>query len=265
MTPQLPSLDELREVGLSLDRHEGVLTITLDRPEQRNAQRPAMWRRLAQIGEWVGHARPHAVIVQAEGTSFSAGLDRAMFTAEGIPGEPSLLALGRSTGEELESFIQGAQSGFRWFGEVESISIAAVRGHAVGAGFQLALACDICIPHPDAVFAVRETPLGLVPDLGGTLPLVAGAGLGQALEACLTGRFVTATELHGWGLALSPVEEPEAHARSLAAAIASLPTGSASALKGLLVGVDQDLRAAQWERERRVQIERIRSLASLIP
>ena len=74
------------------------------------------------------------------------------------------------------------------------MSIAAVQGHAIGAGFQLALACDLRVVADDVQFAMRETSLGLVPDLTGTHPLVGLVGYARALEICVTGRFVHAEE-----------------------------------------------------------------------
>ena len=74
------------------------------------------------------------------------------------------------------------------------MSIAAVQGHAIGAGFQLALACDLRILADDAKLCMKEPALGLVPDLTGTKPLVDIVGLPRAIELCLTARTVAAEE-----------------------------------------------------------------------
>ena len=74
------------------------------------------------------------------------------------------------------------------------MSVAAVRGHAIGAGFQLALACDLRVLADDAKLCMKEPALGLVPDLTGTKPLVDIVGLPRALELCLTARIVDAAE-----------------------------------------------------------------------
>lgn len=239
-----------------------ILTLTLDQPDRRNAQTPLTWRSLAGVGEWcaqMDHSLS-AIIVAAEGPSFSAGLDRAMFTPEGIPGEPSFLELGQASDERLSEFITEAQAGFRWFREVSAVSIAAVRGHAIGAGFQLALACDVLVSDHDALFAMRETSWGLVPDLGGTLPLVRGAGYGPALIACATGRFISASEMHAWGLALAPVDNPDTVARELAESLAAPPSGAVADLKRLLRSIGENRRGDQWDREREMQMHRIQSL-----
>src|ERR1019366_8303772 len=133
--------------------------------------------------------------------SFSAGLDRAMLTPAGVPGEPSVLALAAGAEGALEETIASFQRGFAIWSQVPAITIAAVRGHAVGAGFQLALAADLRVVAHDVAFAMAETGLGLVPDLGGTSPLVRCVGYGRALEICVTGRSVGAQEAVAIGLA----------------------------------------------------------------
>lgn len=260
------SLDGLdtEGVGLLVEGTRRRVDLRLNRPEVRNAQTPALWRVLAQIGERIRTADPApvAIVISGTGPSFSAGLDRRMFTPEGIPGEPTFVDLAQRGDEAVDDFIESAQAGFSWLRDVDPVTIAVVQGHAVGAGFQLALACDLIVTHPQAVFAMRETSWGLVPDLGGTLPLVRSAGYGPALEACATGRDITAAELHGWGLALTPSEDPQATTDDLIERLANTPPGSVSALKHLLGGVD-DL-PAQYRRERAAQRERLRAMARLM-
>src|SRR5665213_849366 len=85
-----------------------VLTITLDAPKRRNCQVPSLWSALAEVG---GGLDPsvRVVIVRAEGPSFSAGLDRAMLTPQGAPGEPSILALAAGAVGPLEEAIEQFQ------------------------------------------------------------------------------------------------------------------------------------------------------------
>src|SRR5262249_59140551 len=96
--------------------------------------------------------------------------------------------------EKAAEQIAEFQAGFTWLGRPDVVSIAAVQGHAIGAGFQLALACDMRILTPDAQLTMAEVTLGLVPDLGGTGPLVRLVGYARALEICVTGRRVGAEE-----------------------------------------------------------------------
>lgn len=139
-----------------------VATITLTRPDRRNAQTPLTWAALRTIGlDLPGDVR--VVVVRGEGASFSAGMDRALFTPQGLPGVPTFLDIAHTPVVEAERIVERFQQAFSWLGRPEIISVAAVQGHAVGAGFQLALACDLRIAADDAEFTMAETSLGLVP------------------------------------------------------------------------------------------------------
>ena len=236
--------------------------MTLCRPEQRNAQTPATWLALTGIGESLPD-RVRVVVVTGEGPSFSAGLDRRMFTPEGVPGEGSLGRLADQADEVAASLIASYQAGFSWLRRPEFVSIAAVRGHAVGAGFQLALACDLRVVAEDAMFTMAEPTLGLVPDLGGTQPLVELVGYARALEICATGRRFSAAEAERSGLAnlVVPVDQLESATADLAAALCSTSRDAVSATKRLLLdardrGYDEQLVA-----EREAQVKRLRALA----
>ena len=220
---------------LRVQRSGPVVVITLDAPARRNSQIPSLWAALAEVGEGLDPS-VRVVLVRAEGPSFSAGLDRAMLTPQGAPGEPSILALAAGAAGALEDAIEQFQRGFSIWAQVPAITIAAVQGHAIGAGFQLALACDLRVVADDVAFAMRETSLGLVPDLAGTSPLVRAVGYARALEICATGRFVGAQEAVAIGLAAVavPAEQLEATARELADAILGAPQTAVRELKPLL-------------------------------
>ena len=89
---------------LTLDLTDGILTVRLNRPESRNAQTPALWRELAAIGANLDPG-VRAIVLSAEGKSFSAGLDRRMLSPEGIPGEGSLLGFATMSADELDAQI----------------------------------------------------------------------------------------------------------------------------------------------------------------
>lgn len=236
-TPDQELVPLLDKDGVRLTVDDTLATVTLANPAKRNAQSPAMWRALAEAGRLVpGSVR--VVVLRGEGKSFSAGLDRQMFTPEGIEGEPSFIDLARSGDAELDAAIAGFQEGFTWWRRNDLVSIAAVQGHAIGAGFQLALACDLRVVADDVQFAMRETGLGLVPDLTGTHPLVSLVGYGRAAEICLTGRFVHAAEAVSSGLAniAVPAQDLDAATRELAAAILAAPREAVIETKALLRG-----------------------------
>jgi enoyl-CoA hydratase/carnithine racemase len=202
------------------------------------------------------------VVLRGEGASFSAGLDRAMFTT-GVDGEPGLAGLAAYGDAALDAAIAGFQEAFTWWRDPRVVSIAAVQGHAVGAGFQLALACDLRVVADDAQLAMREPSLGLVPDLAGTKPLVDAVGYSRALEICATGRWVDAAEAVRIGLASVVVrrEELDQAARDLAAALLSAPAGAVRATKALLLGAAARTHFEQQAAERAAQAGRLRELA----
>ncbi|UUN26154.1 enoyl-CoA hydratase/isomerase family protein [Streptomyces sp. FIT100] len=264
----MTSLDSLDPVldkdGVRLSVEDAVATVTLSNPAKRNAQSPALWRALAEAGRSLpGTVR--VVVLRGEGKSFSAGLDRQAFTPEGFDGEPSFLDLARGSDAELDAVIAEYQEAFTWWRRNDIVSIAAVQGHAIGAGFQLALACDLRIAAQDVQFAMRETSLGLVPDLTGTHPLVSLVGYARALEICATGRFVQAEEAERIGLAnlVVPAGELGASVRDLAAALLAAPRDAVIETKALLRGAQGRTYEEQRTAERVAQARRLRDLAGL--
>jgi len=215
----------------------------------------------------VGRSLPgdiRVVVVRGNGRAFSAGLDRAAFLPGGIPdtiGPAELVALPAA---EADAVIAGYQQAFSWLRRPDLISVAAVQGHAIGAGCQLALACDLRVLAADAQLALPEPTLGLVPDLGGTAPLVDAVGYSRALEICLTGRRVGAEEALRLGLATAVVPAPELAGAvgDLVAALLAAPRGAAVETKALLLGAAERSRSRddQEGAERAAQLRRLRDL-----
>ncbi|MDF5753751.1 enoyl-CoA hydratase/isomerase family protein [Spongiactinospora sp. TRM90649] len=253
--------DGFAEAGLRFEVDGKIATITLDRPEKRNAQTFATWTALARIGADLPE-QVRVVVIRGEGPSFSAGIDLRMFSPEGVPGQGSLASQAGLGDEAFDRRIAQAQEGFLWLRRPEIVSVAAVRGHAIGAGFQLALACDLRILADDAKLCMKEPALGLVPDLTGTKPLVDLVGLPRALEICLTARTVGADEAHALGLAelVVPSGELEQTVADLAAALLATDRGAATATKRLLAGAAGRTLAEQCAAERREQTARVREL-----
>ncbi|MBB5963393.1 enoyl-CoA hydratase/isomerase family protein [Planomonospora venezuelensis] len=251
----------LAEIGLRYEVDGEIATITLDRPDKRNAQTFATWSALAQIGENLPQ-QVRVVVVRGEGPSFSAGIDLRMFTPEGVPGQGSFSSTATLGGAAFDERIAQAQKGFLWLRRPDIVSVAAVQGHAVGAGFQLALACDLRVLADDAKLCMKEPALGLVPDLTGTKPLVDLVGLSRAVEICLTARVVGAQEAARIGLAelvVAPGELMQA-VRDLADALLATNRDAATATKRLLQGAQGRTLEEQCAAERQEQMARIRSL-----
>lgn len=242
---------------------EPVVTVTLDRPEVRNAQTPAMWRALAVVGKSLP-AATRVVVLRGAGPTFSAGLDLRMFQAEAIPGEMGLAGVAALGDEQADAAIASYQGAFSWFADSDVLTIAVVQGAAVGAGFQLALACDLRICADDARFAMKEPTLGLVPDLTGTWPLLHALGYQRALELCLTGRWLGAEEAVLTALVLRsvPLEQLGDATRQLVASLLAGPPDAARATRRLLRAAVGRTPQQQRAAERQEQLVLLRALAS---
>ena len=192
----------------------GVARITLARPDKRNAVNDTMFQ---ELGEATARAADdddvRVVLVSGEGKTFCAGIDLGMFTHPAFRG-----------GDDFSTFVTMAQRAYRNLQTMQKPSVAAVQGHAVGAGFQLALACDLRVCAQDAVFGMFEVRYGIIPDLGGNRPLARLVGPARAKELVWTGRTVDAQEAERIGLANRVVDadalakEADELARELAAA-----------------------------------------------
>ncbi len=246
-----------------MDISDAVATVTLSRAERRNAMTPAVWRGLAAIGAGLP-PQVRVVVVRGAGPSFSSGIDLRMFSAEGVPGEDRLPS---AVGPDFEQWIAGCQEGFLWLRDPAIVSIAAVQGHAIGAGCQLALACDLRILAEDAKLCIKEPALGLVPDLTGTKPLVDLVGLPRAIELCLTARTVSAPEAAALRLAelVVPVADLDGAVADLVAALLVTDAAAARATKRLLVQAAANTLEQQAAAERREQAALQRARARPVP
>lgn len=245
--------------GVRLDCDGPVATVTLCRPEVLNAQTPAMWRALSDFSrDLPGDVR--VVIVRGEGRAFSAGLD---LSAANASGDGSLAELATLAAQECAERIAEFQAGFTWLHRPDIISVAAVQGHAIGAGFQLALACDLRVLADDAKFCMAEVNLGLVPDLAGTKRLVDLVGYARALEICVTGRRMNAAEADRIGLAtvVVPTVELSDAVRDLTAGLLANNRDAVVEIKALLAGAAGRSAVEQQRAEREAQTRRLRDLA----
>ncbi|MFJ9557686.1 enoyl-CoA hydratase/isomerase family protein [Nocardiopsis sp. NPDC101807] len=260
-----PAEAELTRAGLGLAVEGPVARITISRPERRNAMTGRTWTTLAHIGQTLP-ADVRIVVIAGEGDIFSAGIDLGMFTPEGVDGERSMVGGildGSSTEADVEEYIAGLQEGFLWLRRPDLVTVAAVRGHAIGAGFQLALSCDLRILADDAKFCMKEPALGLVPDLTGTKPLVDIVGVHRAVEICLTARRVGAQEARELGLAelVVPADELPGAVDDVVAALLATNAEAAAATKALLQQAAGNTLEEQAEAERRAQVARLTALA----
>jgi enoyl-CoA hydratase/carnithine racemase len=255
-----PSPAELQDAGLRCELGlplPGAVTVTLSRPSRRNAMTPRMWRGLAGIGRSL-QPETRVVVLRGDGPSFSSGIDLRLLSGEEAAGAD---AIPSPADPGFEDAVATFQEGFAWLRNPSLVSVAAVRGHAIGAGFQLALGCDLRILADDAMLCMKEPSLGLVPDLMGTKPLVDICGLPRALELCLTGRTVTATEAAQLRLAelVVPANELDGAVTDLVTALLAVDPATARATKELLARAPGSTLEEQAAAERRAQATLLRS------
>jgi enoyl-CoA hydratase/carnithine racemase len=206
------------------ERRGPVGWLTLNRPAKLNAQTPTMWSELAEFGHAiVEDADLRCMVVTGAGRAFSSGIDLGEITGT----LPTLASGGeRQSGEDpLAAMILRGQRAFTWLTQAPFPSIAAVRGYALGAGLQLALACDLRIVARGTKLGVLEFRYGLLPDLGGTAWLPRLIGPAKAKELIFTADQIEAEEALRIGLANEVVEDAalESTVAALAEKIARQP------------------------------------------
>lgn len=233
-------------VLISVDNHVAVLTV--NDPDRRNAVTPAMSTQLrAAVEQAEADPDVHAVIVTGAGKAFCAGAD--------------LSALGEAAEEGLLQLYDG----FMAVGRCALPTIAAVNGAAVGAGLNLALAADVRIAGPNALFDARFQQLGLHPGGGATWMLHRAVGPQVARAILLFGLRVNAEAAVRQGLALSMSDDPVAAALELAAGPAAAPRQIVLATKATMRAtanpgsVDVELHEHAKSAELGPQAESIRS------
>ncbi len=225
----------MSEQRVTINVHNGVADVRMNRPDKLNALDNAMFAGLAEAGERLAADNSvRAVVLSGEGRAFCAGLDMSSFQAmrdAGTRGEGPVRSLGQRDGGSIANVGQRAAYGWT---ELPVPVIAAVHGHALGGGLQVALGADIRIVAPDAKLSVLEIRWGLVPDMTGTEMLPKLVPLDVAKELTWTGRIISGEEALRLGLATRVSDDPRADALELAATIARQNPHAIRAAKRLL-------------------------------
>lgn len=212
-------------LAIAVDDHVAVVTLT--RPDKHNALDVAMFDAITGAAERVAtEPGVRAVVLHGEGPSFCSGLDVAGVMAN----QPGSDALMDPLHGPVPNWFQRAAH--RWL-EVPVPVIAAIHGHCLGGGLQIALAADVRFCTPDARVAVLEVKWGLIPDMAITRTLPRLVGIDVAKELAYTGRIVSGSEAHALGLVTHLADDPVAAARALAAEIASRSPDAVRGMKRL--------------------------------
>ena len=197
-------------MSVRVERTGPVFTIVLHRPDSKNAvDRDTAHALSRAIDEFESDTTAHVAVLHGEGGTFCSGAD--------------LKAVASGTPNDIDPEGPGPLGPTRRF--IDKPIIAAVEGHAVAGGLELALMCDLRVVAEDAVFGVFCRRWGVPLIDGGTVRLSRVVGQGRALDMILTGRPVGATEALAMGLAsrVVPRGETRRAAEALALEIASFP------------------------------------------
>jgi enoyl-CoA hydratase/carnithine racemase len=227
---------------------EGVADVRLNRPDKLNALDTEMFIGLVDASRSLA-ADPsvRAVVLSGEGRAFCAGLDFGGFMAMAGSGQGDGLATIGSTDGRITHLAQQSAHGWR---EVPVPVIAAVHGHCLGGGLQIALGADLRIVHPEAKLSVLEVRWGLTPDMTITSTLPPLVGLDVAKELTWTGRMVAGTEAVTLGLATRLSDDPRADALALAHEVAGKSPHAVRAAKRLIDASPTNTVAEQYAAER---------------
>jgi enoyl-CoA hydratase/carnithine racemase len=206
-----------------IDEAGGVLTLTFNRPDRKNAMTRAMYRTMAEAIEQANDERRiRAILFQANGESFSAGHDIA---------ELAQLNMGAAGAQPTteEPFLEA-------LARAKKPLVAAAHGRSVGIGLTLLLHCDLVYVAEDALFSCPFTGLALTPEAASSLLLPARIGHVRAFQLFVMGEAIDGRTAAAWGLANEalPAGEVQARARAAAEALAVMPPAAVALTKKLM-------------------------------
>lgn len=230
---------------LITELHGGILTLTLSRPDKKNALTNAMYAALADgLERAEAEAAIRVVVFQADGETFSAGNDLGEFAQQSTGNGPAV--------RHVERFLRN-------LARASKPVMAAVQGKAVGVGTTMLLHCDYVLLAEDAELVAPFVNLALVPEAGSSLLMPLRIGHVRAFEMFALGEPVAALDAHAWGLAnkVTSRDELRAETRRIAQLIADKPAGALALTKGLLRDTDTVL--ARMERESAIFSAQLRS------
>lgn len=214
-------------MDLLTERHDGWVTLTLNRPAQKNALNTALLGALAAaLTEAAQDPATRAVVIRGAEGNFAAGADIGEIadktTAEGAT-DPR-----KAHWATIRAFPKPL--------------IAQVEGFALGGGFELALMADIIVLAPTARLGLPETNLGLIPGAGGGQRLMALAGRARAMRIVLTGDIIDAQTALDWGIAAHLEDDTAAFTTTLASKLATrAPLALMAAKAALIAGEERSL------------------------
>jgi 2-(1,2-epoxy-1,2-dihydrophenyl)acetyl-CoA isomerase len=224
--------------GLVQERRGDALWLRLDRPQRRNALTVDLVRALGDAVLDAPGSGARVIVLTGSAPAFCAGGDLVDL---GAVAERGPIAVSDMVYGQFHRLVNT-------LADSPLPTVAAINGAAMGAGLDLALACDLRYASADAVLASSWVQLGLVPGMGGAFLLTRAVGATRASELVLTGKTISAAQALDWGLlnAAVPADELIAHVDDVVGTLAALPpTGlarsKAALRRALAIGFDAEL------------------------
>jgi len=205
---------------------DGVATLTMNRPEARNALSGPMSAALSEaVRRHAADPKTRVLVLTGAGGAFCAGGDVKGFAADTSRGA----AVGQGQGPSFEQRVAGLRSGMevvKWLHEMPKPTLAVIPGAAAGAGLSLALACDLRIAAEGAKMTTAFSKVGLAGDYGGSWFLTHLVGAAKARELYFTADVITGAEAARLGIVNKsvPGDQLEAEGKAYAKHLAGLPT-----------------------------------------
>ncbi len=234
---------------LLIEKKGGIATLTLNRPKAMNALNLELRQSLAEtFRNLAANGKTRVVILTGAGRAFCAGMDLKE----------------AAEGQSDEAAFSGEADVIEAIAAFEGPIIGAINGHAITAGFELALNCDILIASTEARFADTHVRVGMIPGWGLSQRLSRLIGINRAKEISLTGNYITAEQAEAWGLVnrVVPPDQLLPTCQSLAAEIASCDPNVVAEYKRLIdEGYGMNLTDA-LDHESKVAIEWAKTITS---
>lgn len=223
---------------IRLSRNEGVVTLMFNRPESRNAMTPAMGDEVVRaVDEIRADPTARVCILTGSGKAFSSGGDLSMIARD----------TGLNAGGDAPSMAGSPHDFYTRYLAIRRLpipTIAAMNGHAIGAGLCIALACDLRVAVADAKMGMTFTKLGIHPGMGATYFLTRLIGTARACELFFTGRIFDAAEAERLGIVnrIAPRDQFDGVVRAFAEEIAAAaPIPVRMVKKAIYRGVENSL------------------------
>jgi enoyl-CoA hydratase len=235
---------------LSVELADGVLSVTLNRPDSLNSLTAAMLKGIADaLEQAAGDPRVKVVRLGGAGRGFSsgAGISEEDQATKAIDGPASV--------------IDAANGAVRSIVNLPQPVVAVVQGPAAGVGASLALACDVVLASEKAFFMLAFTKIGLMPDGGASALIAASVGRHRAMRMALLAERIPAAEAHEWGLvtAVYPVDQFDVEVDKVVATLASGPAAALRKTKSAINAATLVELEAALEREKQGQLVLISS------